>query len=126
MTTYTAPSSILTTVTTALRVSKGVNLPKQTPCDSVKWAVENNRELAGFTDMNALGLAQDGSVYIMKETTLSQDAPNEYPVAVDIIDGQVNVTIDHNLVQNFNMVYDEDEPSVAKKLTKVTEITFTE
>lgn len=125
MTTYLIPEEILNTVTTALRINKGVKIPEPLPCDSVKWALENDRDLTGFTDMNALGIARDGSIFIKNETTLSEDEPEEYAVAVDIRDGQVNVSIDYHLVENFNIFYDTDKSETLKNLTEVAEITFT-
>jgi len=44
---------------------------------------------------------------------------------VDIRDGQVNVSIDYHLVENFNIFYDTDKSEILKNLTEVAEITFT-
>lgn len=121
---YNIPKSVLNDVKTSLRMSKGVQLPDDLqPCDSVQWAVENERDLSGFADMHALGVAQDGTIYIRTDTLVLEDEPEEFPVKIEIRDGKLYVTFHYGQVENLNIVRDAKDD---KRLLEVAEVTLTE
>lgn len=123
MTLYNVPDSVLKNIEMYLAFHRNVKFSTRLqPSDSVRWTVENERNLSGFVDMRALQVGKDGTIYIKKNTLVLEKEPEDWPVAIKIQGGKVSVTIRYDQVENLGMVHDIEDSS----MTEVSEITFLE
>lgn len=122
MTQYTASAKTLQSVRGLLAATKNLRLSDGIPPrETLRWAMEYERDIEGYTPSRDLGFDIEGNVYIRKTVTLHDTSSDNYPVKLTATNGTITVELDYLETESFG-IFHADTEGTTDELYDVTEI----